>query len=119
MSGRDPEGLFEVLEPPPGGLASLRERIRQRARRRSRARRAAAGVAAVAVLAFAALLLHGPPREESLPPGFGSSLWAIGLGLADPPSDPVSVPPDARDHQAVLRVPTTDDRVVFYLVGSR
>src|SRR5262245_35509806 len=118
-SDHDTEGLFPTLDPPPGGLTRLRTRIREDRRRRARSwGLATAGIAAVA---FAVLVLV-PPRPvaplQALP-GLESDLLAIQLGIVDPPSEPVSIRPDLRGEFAVRRIPTTDRRVVFYLVGSR
>ena len=97
LDERDDRGLFEVLQPPTGGLTRLRSRIRRTERRRVRTWRLAGATAGLA----------------------GSDLLAIRLGLSDAPTEPVSIPPDRRHEFAVRRVPTTDERVVFYLVGSR
>jgi hypothetical protein len=119
MDSRDHETdrLFPILDPPPGGLTRLRARIREDRRRRRRSW--ALATAGIAVLAFAILVLVPLHTETRLPPWFESDLLAIQLGIVDPPSEPVSIRPDLRHEFAVQRIPTTDERVVFYLVGSR
>lgn len=120
MSNRDPNLMFEILEPPAGGLTRLRARIRQdqvRRVRNSRLTVAGAGMAVVAVVALAAGLFPGP--APVLLPGLESDLLAIQAGMVEPPAEPVSIPPALRRDFAVQRIPTSDDKVIFYLVGSR
>jgi hypothetical protein len=116
---RDERRLFEVLPPPPGGLARLRSRIHREERRRTRTWRLAGATTGLAVVALAILLAltFDARRARRLDPG--SDLLTIRLGHAAAPAEPVSIPPEYRHEFAVRRIPTTDERVVFYLVGSR
>jgi hypothetical protein len=77
---------------------------------------ATAGLAVVVLSVFLALPFE---RNGAVSLDSGSDLLAIRLGLAEAPAEPVSVPPGHRHEFAVRRVPTSDERVVFYLVGSR
>jgi hypothetical protein len=43
----------------------------------------------------------------------------VRLGLLSPPDEPVTIPARLRADLAARRVPLADERVVFYLVGSR
>lgn len=119
LNERDPDGLFDLLEPPAGGLAGLRERIGRHRRRRVRAWRLTAATAGAAVILLAVLLSPAFDRGRAPVLDPGSDLLAVRLGLAEPPAETVTVPPAYRRDFAVRRVPTTDDRVAFYLVGSR
>jgi len=88
--------VFVDLDPPPGGLISLRERLD----RRRRWRMPALTLAAAAVV----LLLALPPRQA--PPDLSP--------LLDPPTAPVSVLPSAADQLAVREVPTDSPDLVHY-----
>jgi len=120
MSERDePRGWLRPLEPPPGGVDGLRRRLARHARRRKATRRASAGLVAVLVLAVGALTLREHRSRRPLPEWATSDLLAVELGLVRAPTEPVSVPPEARGRVAVRRVPTGDARVALYLVGRR
>ncbi len=119
MNGHDDSSLFEMLDVPPGGLTRLRVRIRQERRRRLRNRSLATAAAGVAMIGLAVLLLLPNGGEALMLPGMESDLLAIRLGLVDPPHDAVSIRPDLRRDYAVRQIPTTDEQVVFYMVGSR
>ena len=119
LNERDDTGGFQVLDPPAGGLAALRNRIRRDERRRARRLRLATVTAGMAVIALVVVSGFWMSRDRGRTLDPGSDLVAIRLGLSEPPSEPVTVPPAYRRDFAVQRVPTTDDRVVFYLVGSR
>ncbi len=121
MNDRDSNLLFEMLEPPPGGVQRLGVRIARDRRRRARNRRFA--IAGVGMAALAALVLmigsHARKSPSIILPGVESDLLAIRAGLVEPPTEVVSIPPALRREFAVQRIPTSDDRVVFYLVGRR
>jgi hypothetical protein len=120
MSDRELSRLFDELAPPPGGLADLRDRLRGREVRRRRTLRLAAAFAGAAALAIVVVWLALPtPTREPAPWLSRSDLYAVHLGVVEPPSEPVTVPPDQRGEIAVRRVPTSDERVVFYRVGVR
>jgi len=114
--------LFERLEPRPGGLAALRRRLDGDEARRSRGLRVAA-VAAVAA-AVAVLLVVWMWPTATWPPRARASTRlaahpaAVGLGFAPAPAEPVTVMPGSRAEVAVSRVPTSDERVVFYWVAT-
>jgi hypothetical protein len=101
------------LDPPPGGVEALRRRLARRARRRLVTRATLAG----ALVIVGGLALHTALAPQSRPAWSAPDLLAIDLGLVDPPSEPVTVTGNSRDRLAVLRVPTRDERVVFYLAG--
>jgi hypothetical protein len=107
--------VFEVLDPPPGGLARLGARLDQRA---SRARRATF-VAVPLAFALAALLVFvlGRPRAPDLVAAAraNAGIDPSRLGLADPPPRIAIV-----DSQTtgMVSVPTTDPNVVFVWVGT-
>lgn len=120
MNERDPSRLFEDLDPPPGGLTRLRARLRTEHRRRIRNRALAVTAAAGTAIGLAAfLVLSGGGDPAANLPGLTSDLVAIRLGLAEAPTEVVSVRAELRREYAVRRLPTSDDRVVFYAVGSR
>lgn len=119
MSDPDQERLFELLDPPPGGLARLRAGLRADRGRRVRNRSLAAAVATAAAAALLAVFLAPDEGAPSRLPGLESDLLAVKLGLAEPPAEVVSIRPDQRREYAVRRIPTSDERVVFYVVGSR
>lgn len=109
---------FETLEPPPDGLVRLRLRL-ERDRRRARARGACGAAAFVLLVGAAAWLALGPPPPPSAGAGNAAfRLARIGLGLKPPPAEPLTVRAEDRHRAAALRVPLSDDRVVFYLVAA-
>jgi len=119
LNQRDDHGLFELLEPPPGGLTRLRSRIRRAEHRRARSWQLASATAGLAVIVVAVLLIPTFNRSNGQPLDIGSDLLAIRAGLVDPPAEPVTIVAEHRGRFAVQRIPTTDDRVVLYMVGSR
>ncbi len=119
MNVRNNKPLFEMLDPPPGGLTRLQARIRGERRRKIRNWTLATAAAGIAAIGLAVLLLLPNGGELPLLPGFESDLLAIQLGLIEAPEESVSIRPDLRNEYAVLEIPTGDDRVVFYMVGSR
>ncbi|MCB9762631.1 MAG: hypothetical protein H6739_22720 [Alphaproteobacteria bacterium] len=88
--------VFIEHEPPPGGLARLRERLDA-----PRAPRLALGFA-VAVAAALLVTLRTPPAPELSPP--------------EPPAEPVTLAADA-GRVALQRVETGDAQVIYYRVG--
>ena len=108
--------VFPVLEPPPGGLARLRDRL-ERERGRRRRLWAPVLVACAASLALV-LLVRFPHRVEPtaifLSPVSGDVHPAlIALGLAAPPREGAEL----RDGRALRRVPVDAKGVTVYLVG--
>ena len=107
------EDVFERLEPPPGGLAGLRERITQP----HKARRFVplAGSFAMAAALLLVWLSDRTPdlvtaaRERGGPE-------EIALGLAPARGEPAAV--QAQATSALAQVPTSNPSVAFYWVGS-
>jgi hypothetical protein len=119
LSDRDQERLFEPLDPPPGGLTRLRAGLRAERRRRIRNRSLAGALATAAATALLVVFLVPGGGAAAPLPGLESDLLAVKLGLAEAPAEVVSIRPDLRREYAVRQVPTSDERVVFYMVGSR
>jgi hypothetical protein len=110
------DNLFETLDPPPGGLTRLRARLASERRRRVRAGFAGAVLAAGGAAALAVGVALGPAQPAAPWPEF--SPLRIRLGLAPPPSEPLSLPPEAQSTVALVRVPSSTERVALYWVGS-
>ena len=105
--------IFERLEPPPGGLAELRARMRARP---SFARRAApfAIAAALAVLILVAARRRTPdPFAEARQ---RADVGAVALGIARMPSSTAVTDDPATT--ALAEVRTENPRVSFYWVSS-
>ncbi len=116
----NPDPLFETLEPPPGGLPSLRARLRAEQRRAVLRRRAwatsiAAGAAA-AVVAAAIVLAPGPSSRQT--PSLPDDPALAALALTDVESASVQVPDESLGAVAVERVPLSTTNVVYYRVAS-
>ena len=112
------EDTFEKLEPPRDGLAGLRVRIERERRRQLRLRRTRTAAATLVVLAAAALVFFlSPGHPAPWSPGFSPT--GVRLRLASLPGEPVTIPARLRADLAARRVPLENERVVFYLVGSR
>lgn len=113
---------LETLEPPRGGLAKLRRRLDRRVRRERIARHSLAfGGVAAALVVFAVFAVTGPIFERPVgsPLPIGDELIAMQFGFVAAPTEPVSIGAAHRETTAVLRIPTDDERVVLYLVGTR
>lgn len=120
MNDPDLGNAFEMLEPPAGGLTRLRTRMRQDQVRRRRTLRLAVACTGLVVVVTAALIAALlPTGSPVLLPGLGSDLLAIQAGLVESPAATVSIRPDLRHKYAVQQIPTTNERIVFYLAGSR
>ncbi|HEY8079880.1 MAG TPA: hypothetical protein VIF62_37370 [Labilithrix sp.] len=110
------EDLFEPIDPPPGGLAALRERLDSRSpRRRFVPLLALAGAAAAVVLFF---VLGRPRTDVAARARTHVDTSEVALGLAPMPSDRVAIADDARGTTALIAVPTKDPNVSFYWVQS-
>ena len=118
---------FTQLDPPPGGLAALRARLQQADVPHAQAhgrRRAAWFVTALATAAAAVagviLAWPGGPR----PPGLIEQATAdhypslVSLGLAAPPSEPVTLLAPQDSALRLRRVPSHSNAVVFYLAHA-
>ena len=110
------DGLFETLDPPPGGLPKLRERLEGDARWRRRGRPALGVSAGLLVVVVVGWVVSSPSEEQDIPPEF--DLVRIHLGQLPPPSEALTIPETRRGQTAVRRVPLETDDVVFYLVDS-
>ncbi len=115
---RDPvQQVFEVLEPPAGGLAELRLRI---AAERT-PRRAWFGGLALAAAAAVALVVARPPTQEpggELDPGLLRSEPTLAILLSEPQVEPVIVRPGQAGRLALRRVELPDAQVVYYRVAG-
>ena len=105
-----PRDAFEKLEPPPGGLARLRARLDT-----PPSQRRWVWVVAAATLAGVLALVFSRPSPRPLVDPEAPTLIALGLGRM--PEGAAAIPPGEPD-EALLRVPTSDSKVVFYLVAS-
>lgn len=105
--------VFERLEPPPGGLAKLRERIVQPSERRHFLPLAGAIAAAAALILVwssgRAPDLVGAARQRG-------GLEEVALGLAPSPGPTAAV--QEQRTSALAEVPTSNPSVAFYWVGS-
>jgi hypothetical protein len=111
------DDVFERLEPPPGGLATLRARL---ASRPSVLRRVAPplafAVAAVAIVVFlAGRRRASDPLAEARQKGDGAEVL---LGLAPMPKVPVTVDAESRATTALAEVKTANPNVAFYWISS-
>ena len=106
--------LFERIDPPPGGLAALRERLDARSSRRFVPLLAIAGAAAV-VLFF---VLGRPRPDAAARARTHVDTSEVALGLAPMPAERVAIADDARGTTALVAVPTKDPNVAFYWVQS-
>ena len=112
------EDLFREMEPPPGGLATLRTRLERQGRRRGGwVRWVGAGLA---VLASVLIALWGP--------WFTAPTAPIEMAMVDHPAfivatnsvaaEPVTVLQQYQRQTVVQRVTVSDRRVVLYLVDT-
>jgi hypothetical protein len=108
----DPGKLFEMLDPPSGGLERLRTRIESEPARRLQL--ATAFLLLLATLGLATQLPYGE-RYAHLPE-LDHARMRLGLGAQ--PSEPLVIPEEERGLTAVRRVSRPTDKVLFYLVGS-
>lgn len=115
--------VFDVRQPPAGGLQRLRARLDDGHRRASLGRVLWIGAAAVVAAGVAiAVSSSGVELRSTSPaplPGAQEMLPVLaGLGMAAAPDEPVSVPDEARARIAVERVALPTDDVVYYWVAS-
>ena len=110
--------LFDVLEPPRGGLAGLRARLEREGRRRARARRmrwAVAGCVALLVLVAVSPWLRSTSAVDPLAAEL--QLARMRLGIERAPTEPVTIPVAERHRVAAQRIPLSTDLVVLYRIG--
>ena len=112
------EEVFEQLEPPPGGVARLRERMTERPS--STVRRL---VPVAGALAVAAVVLLVWSRRETTPDLVSSArqragLEQVALGLAPAPVGSAALTKDERTTTALAEVPSSNRAVAFYWVSS-
>ena len=115
------EDVFERLEPPPGGVAKLRERMSvRRWSMPARARRVAPFAAALAVAAVVLLLFWPRGRAPDLLAAAREHGGAdeVLLGLAPALARSAALTPDARATTGLAEVPTSNPSVAFYWVSS-
>ena len=109
-------GLFVELEPPKGGLATLRGRLEQLEGRRVLARRLSVVAASVVPLVLLTLALWAPgfaPHVE--PAALDVELTRMRLGLTAEIPDGVHLPSDQRSSSAVLHVSESPEVAVYYI----
>lgn len=114
------EELFERLEPPPGGVAKLRERMAARPASTFVVRRL---VPAAAALAIAAIVLLFWSRREKTPDLLAAArdragLEEVALGLAPSPRSSAALSGNERTTAALAEVPSSNGAVAFYWVSS-
>ena len=114
------EDVFERLEPPPGGMAKLRERMA--ARPAVSFLRAPRLVPVAAVLAIAAVLMlfwyRGRPPDLVAAARQHGGLEEGALGLAPASRGSAALPDKDRATTALAEVPTSNPTVAFYWVSS-
>ena len=117
------EDLFQVHEPPPGGLEDLRRRIgSQTAGRHPRfpllvsAGLAAAAAALAALLLVPAMIRHGQPDPLARLASLHEDPSMVRFGLTDMPDEIVTLPRRDRGRIAVLPVSVGSEEVLLYWV---
>jgi hypothetical protein len=111
------EDVFEQLEPPPGGLAKLRERMTTRPS--SMARRLVPVAAALAIAAVVLLFWSRGKKPDLVAAARqrgGSE--QVALGLAPALAGPAALTDEERATTALAKVPTSNPTVAFYWVSS-
>jgi hypothetical protein len=113
------EDVFERLEPPPGGIAKLRERTTATARPSLTVRRLVPVAAALAIAAVVFLFWSRRTTPDLLAAARRhAGLEQVALGLA-PSSDRSAVLTDEeRATTGLAEVPTSNATVAFYWVSS-
>lgn len=119
--------IFPELSPPPGGLGELRRRMQQPLGPFGKDRRIRVLVstgAAVTVCLLMWPVLKGTLNTGRMDPaarmpallqaGFNPAL--VRLGLADPPSEAVTVPREERRRAAVEKVAVSNPEVIYYRI---
>jgi hypothetical protein len=108
--------IFERLEPPAGGLATLRTRLEARS---NPARRLALPAFALAVAMLALFLSkQGAPLDPLAVARSSGGPAEVSLGFAAMPSAVVTIEEASRATTALAEVPTSNPNVAFYWVSS-
>jgi hypothetical protein len=113
------EDVFERLEPPPGGVAKLRERMT--ARPPSMVRRLVPATAALAVAAAVLLFFfwsRGATPDLVAAARHRAGPEQVALGLAPASGRSAVVTDEERATTALAEVPTSNPTVAFYWVSS-
>lgn len=113
----DLDELFERLDPPPGGAAGLRRRLRSEPRRR-RTRALAVALAGVVAIGGLSVALYRHPGQSGQPQVGDPDPARLARGLEDAFPEPAVVPADMRHRVALLRVPLETDQVILYYVAA-
>ncbi len=109
--------VFEVLEPPPGGLAELRHRVRgERTPRKAWVGGLAMAAAAAVVLVVA--LPRGPAPGDQLAARLACDDPTLAALICDRAVPGARVSPGHHDRLALAPVPTADERVLLFRVAS-
>ena len=110
------EPLFVTLEPPRDGLAGLRARLDAERRRPRRRRWQVAGASALVAGLIVVATIARPAPQSPLPVEL--DLLRMAVGQLPPPTEVVTLSPDAQATTALQLVPAGNENVVLYLVGS-
>lgn len=110
------DAIFERLDPPPHGLASLRARMD--ARRRTRAVRRIAPFAFAVVLVVIALVVARRRTDPVSVARQHADTAEIALGIAPMPTAAAMIDDSARSTSAMVEVRTENPNVAFYWVSS-
>ena len=114
------EDVFERLEPPPGGVAKLRERMT--ARPSPMVRRLVPVAAALAIAAVVLLFWSRRTTPDLVAAArHRAGLEQVALGLAPSVGErggPAALTEDERATMALAEVPTSNPTVAFYWVSS-
>jgi hypothetical protein len=109
-----PRRLFDELEPPPGGLARLRARLREEQQRRAPWRLLWPALGACAAAAALAVLAPGAPRDRRSPwgaPGLAASGGRPGAPAVSPlPGSRTAVELVAGGEVPIFRVSSLGER---------
>jgi hypothetical protein len=110
--------LFEVLEPPPGGLAKLRARIASDTRQRRSFELLGYAAAAALLLFLTGVTIVGPRGSRSgyAMPQFDQA--RLRLGMDSSPAEALTIPASERAVLGAQRIPLPTNDVQFYLVAS-
>ena len=109
-----PGDLFPVLEPPPGGLSLLRERLK---RRRTSRLWMWCTVPAMAACAAAVVVLVRPASPDPLRARLAGDPFAMALGLS-PAGGAITIAPGARGRSAARPMAASTPEVVLFWIDA-